>query len=615
MAAVNVKERKSGLALKRLEQARHLSRSDKAREGMILQLIGKVYQEQGRAVQACEAVEQTLTLFRGAGHQRGQIDSRCLLSELYLSSGRQPEALDQAEEAMRLMRTSQSDTIGEARWRAWLALARAQRALGRTQEALKSYGVAAGLVEGRRLGYLASDELRIASVAERRAPHREWVDLLMHSGLIGEAFTQMEFSRSRPTLLLLGARWREENQHARLRRDPDRRERFVPAATLQHVQDTWLRPDEVLLEFFLGEPRSFVWLVTTKDVDYAILPGRKTIEAQVHQYLSVVATKPQNRRLEQALSEQRKLAARLCQVLLGRLAERLTPGQRLLVAPDGLLHYLPFETLIRRERYVIEDHEVGYVPSAGVLGLLRQSTGRNSTPTDLELLAFGDPTFGSPPEAEAQGAGIESADDVLRDALSAGGFRLPPLPNSRIEVAAISQLFPAHRRRIYLGATATEEALKGEQLTHCRRLHLATHSLIDERVPARSGVVLTLDDDPAEDGFLEVNEIASLDLNCDLVVLSACQTGRGQVVSGEGVVGLSRAFLTAGARSVAVTLWSVSDLSTADLMKRFYQHLVANQDAGAALRQARLELLESRSALRHPHYWGAFVLVGSPDVK
>jgi CHAT domain-containing protein len=180
-------------------------------------------------------------------------------------------------------------------------------------------------------------------------------------------------------------------------------------------------------------------------------------------------------------------------------------------------------------------------------------------------------------------------------------------------VLAISELFPPERRSLYLGATMTEEALKREPLDRYARLHFATHSLIDERLPARSGVVLTLGKGAEEDGFLEVAEITELRLDCDLVVLSACQTGRGQLARGEGVVGLARAFLYAGSRAVTVSLWSVSDLSTSRFMTSFYRHLAAKLDPAAALRQAKLELLESQKAERHPYYWAPFVLVGNPQ--
>jgi CHAT domain-containing protein len=125
-------------------------------------------------------------------------------------------------------------------------------------------------------------------------------------------------------------------------------------------------------------------------------------------------------------------------------------------------------------------------------------------------------------------------------------------------------------------------------------------------------VVLTLDDDPQEDGALEVGEISELDMDCDLVVLSACQTGRGQLFSGEGIVGLSRAFLRAGARSVVVSLWNVSDISTSQLMKSFYQQLVRGVGNAAALREAKLQMIRSAKEITHPYYWAAFVTIGKP---
>src|SRR5262249_9076416 len=145
-------------------------------------------------------------------------------------------------------------------------------------------------------------------------------------------------------------------------------------------------------------------------------------------------------------------------------------------------------------------------------------------------------------------------------------------------------------QRLYLGALATEQALKREQLSSYRWLHFATHSLIDEQFPTRSGVVLTPDKNPAEDGFLEMNEIAELELDCELVVLSACRTGRGQLATGEGIIGLARAFLYAGAQAVAVSLWDVSDAASAQFMSGFYRHLTASSSA-SALRQAKLALL------------------------
>jgi CHAT domain-containing protein len=144
-------------------------------------------------------------------------------------------------------------------------------------------------------------------------------------------------------------------------------------------------------------------------------------------------------------------------------------------------------------------------------------------------------------------------------------------------------------------------------------LHLATHGLVDERFPSRSGILLTLDRDPAEDGFLDLEEIAGLEMGCELVVLSACQTGRGRLTGGEGVVGLARAFFYAGAHSVVVSLWNISDISGASFMRRFYSHLREKRNPVAALSQAKMEMIRSDKPERHPYYWSSFVIVGQSE--
>jgi CHAT domain-containing protein len=164
---------------------------------------------------------------------------------------------------------------------------------------------------------------------------------------------------------------------------------------------------------------------------------------------------------------------------------------------------------------------------------------------------------------------------------------------------------------LYLGRDSTEKAFKQEPLNKYKWIHLATHSLIDEQDPGRSAVVLALDGSNEEDGFLRATEIAGLDLDCDMVILSACETGRGRLMSGEGIIGLSRSFFIAGARSVVVSQWAVSDISTAQLMKDFYQELVNGAAKPAALREAKLRMLHSGSETRHPYYWAPFVVIGA----
>ena len=162
-----------------------------------------------------------------------------------------------------------------------------------------------------------------------------------------------------------------------------------------------------------------------------------------------------------------------------------------------------------------------------------------------------------------------------------------------------------------LGADASESALKHERLTAYRRLHLAAHAVLDEEFPARSGIVLSAKDPGGEDGILRAGEIFNLEMDADLVVLSACKTGLGKTVRGEGMVGLTRAFLYAGARRVVVSLWEVNDLAVPDLMVEFYRGLREGLAPADALRRAKVSFLKSDTAgYRHPYYWAGFVVVG-----
>jgi CHAT domain-containing protein len=225
-----------------------------------------------------------------------------------------------------------------------------------------------------------------------------------------------------------------------------------------------------------------------------------------------------------------------------------------------------------------------------------------------ELLAYGDPDYGQP-------NGEASPATLVRSLYRNAGFRFSRLPNTRREVETIAKQFEPGRRRVRLGAEATEASLKADRLVDYRRIHLAAHAALDERLPTRSGVVLTLKHPGAstEDGVLRLEEIAALRLDADLVVLSACQTGLGAHRKGEGLFGLSRAFLQAGARRVVMTLWEVNDAATADLMSDLYRHLASGLPAATAVREAKLSMLRSdRLPYRHPYYWAPFALTGLP---
>lgn len=673
LAAIYYQSRDLQHSLASIEQARQLNRQtgDAEMEAALLHLTGRISTEQGLTDEALLALDAAYALYQRTGGNAGeQSQVLCSMSDLYRSVGQCQAALDHAQRAVDLadslakQATNSADkrTAWNWRWPAWFARARALRALGKKTLATQSYFRAVNYLEAFWITRASLTDVGAIVYGEKRqALYQEYADLLIEQGSINEGFNVTEQAKSRVLLGLIKSRrtatpeimmdqsgkltelsrsiaslrtqllasslsirqrtktereieelelaLEETQAEAEMKQAGNRIAWFQPV-TVEQVRQK-LNPDkECVLEFFLGERHSFAWLVTSNDVSLEILPGRQEIEKAVAPFLEAINTKPNNLYLERRLTKQQELAEKLCDQLLRQLAERLAPGKRLIVVPDGILYYLPFETLRHNGRYLVEDHDISYLPSSGLLELLRDSENQAEAVDKQDLLAVGDPLFS--PEGVKPGRGSDGI-AVTRQALSAmDGFRLNALPRSSEEVKEIAKLFAPDRCRVLLGKASTEEAVKAALLQRYKYLHFATHGLLNERNPSRAAIVLTLDTDPQEDGFLEVGEIARLDLDCDLVVLSACQTGRGQLFSGEGVVGLSRAFLYAGARSVVVSLWNVSDVSTSELMKNFYQHLISNMGNTAALREAKLQMLRSGTETRHPYYWAPFIVVGKP---
>ncbi|HJQ22282.1 MAG TPA: CHAT domain-containing protein [Blastocatellia bacterium] len=553
--------------------------------------------------------------------------------------------------------------VWRLQWPVRLSLARAARAVGDKEKARKAYLIATGNVMGLVIGWgltNASESSAIALLEEAQVAYREYVDLLMEMGRFTDAYENADSAKGQLTLYRIAKRRKSPppisgEQPAGLAQrtqaitalrlqlldpslSPERQaplQRAIEAAEadiqamrlrseLQHSRDyrVWSAPANVeemqkltaqgqpaLAEFLLGEDRSYIWLFSRGHFLHATLPPRRQIEQAVRDYLALLTNPPGALSIDRDIAKIRERGATLFNMLFGTLAEQLEPGQPLIIVADGLLHYLPFGALVHGGHYLIQDHDTIYNPSASILRLWQASAPRVGGPP-MELLAIGDPVFA--PEAITGGAKkpFIASNSRAQQRAAAAGSPFASLPRTRDEVEDIANLFPAARRKVLLGREGTEAAFKREVAGHYRRLHFATHSWIDEKQPWHSAVVLTPGD--AEDGLLDVNEISRLDLDCDLVVVSACQTGRGQLLSGEGIIGLSRAFLCAGARTVVVSLWNVSDNSTSQLMKDFYARLTGGLSNAAALREAKLRMLGSNKVTRHPYYWASFIMVGKP---
>jgi CHAT domain-containing protein/Tfp pilus assembly protein PilF len=380
---------------------------------------------------------------------------------------------------------------------------------------------------------------------------------------------------------------------------------------LPEVQET-LGEGSLLLEYLVGESGSFLFAIRKRDYKVARLPAAPQLRDDVRRLREAVS-RPERAALASYVSAARRLYDELMLP-----AKALTEGAlEILVVPDDVLHYLPFELLLKSTGaalrpdprglpYLVRDHRIGYLPAAGLLPAISVE-GREAPAKDL--LALGDPSYDrSAPPAD------DSIEPAARGAFDgAEPWKLRRLAHSREEVTRIAELYPEGRTDLLLGEDATEANLTANgRLSRYRIVHLAAHGLLNESRPQFSGVVVSLPSGPSpEDGLLQAYEIFNLELNAELVVLSACETGLGKEIHGEGIVGLTRAFLYAGASAVVVSLWKVADASTSELMVRFHQHLNGGGSGSEALRRAQLDLVE-KGAFAHPYYWAPFVLVGMP---
>jgi CHAT domain-containing protein len=374
-------------------------------------------------------------------------------------------------------------------------------------------------------------------------------------------------------------------------------------SSIARVQKEYLDGRSALLEYSVGEDRSYLLFITSSDAQLFELPGRSVLEDSLKGYLKSLSFPSHGPFMGAAASE------RISRALIFPLQCASQKNvDTLIIVPDGILHFLPFETLKviseGKATYLIEKYKVSYCLSATSLSILRQKTS-DRTVTKY-LLAFGAPVI---QETNAPSDDREkSRTEIWREIYTRDGFSFSSLPFSKKEVNTISRYFPEERRDIFIEKGASEAALKNLPLGEYEIIHFACHGFLDKRYCFRSALVLSPDAQQDEDGFLQAREIYGLRMDAKLVVLSACQSGNGALENGEGLVGLTRTFFYAGAHSVLSSIWSVNDESTAGLMDNFYASLVQGLNTSGALREAKLQMLNSTRS--HPFYWAGFLLNG-----
>lgn len=428
--------------------------------------------------------------------------------------------------------------------------------------------------------------------------------------------------------------------------------------SLAEVQQKVLDDNTVLLEYSLGPDASYVWAVSKTEATLRKLPARTALDKLATDLRAQLIPAKLQRRIvgiDVAADSQRGLgvsatpfaedaaafvaaSSALYKAVVEPVA-RMTGEKRLLIAADGALNYVPFEALVKSSEsgdytsvpYLIKTNEIVYAPSASVIGAIRQ---QQRPQVGSSVLVLADPVFNSGDTrargaavsstvaADTRGLGIQSAlsdvsgqEPAPMDPAKMQGLALARLAGTRSEAEEIVKLTKTAggQADVWLDLDASEDNLEARDVRKYRVLHIATHGLLNAERPQFTGLVLSLVGNKTEDGFLRTDEVFNLKLGSPLVILSACETGLGKEKRGEGVMGLTRAFIYAGAPTVGVSLWSVADKSTAELMTDFYKRLLTTGATparpSAAMREAQLAMIAGKK-YSAPFYWAPFVLVG-----
>jgi CHAT domain-containing protein/Tfp pilus assembly protein PilF len=674
--------------------------------------IGVAYQSLGETQKALEKYNEALPISRAIDDR--EIEARTLhsIGAAHWSLGETQKALEKYNEALSIRRAV-SDRNGEAA--TLLGLARVYQQHGNLPQARQAIEQAVDIIESLRTN-IASQELRATYFASQQDFYQSYVDILMHirkqnpsTSIDALALAVSERARARSLLELLTearADIRQGVDDSLLERERSLQRllnskaaaqfallnrKHTPAQaeaaakeldsisskyeelraqirarspryaaltqpqplSLSEIQQQVLDPDTLLLEYWLGDDASYLFLVSQTSITSHPLPKRAEIEAaarRVRELLTAAQPRPGDTeakyqaRVKEARESYWTQAGELSRMLLGPVASQLGK-KRLAIVADGALQYIPFAALPApsaendekrntgaEPQPLFVEHEIVNLPSASTLATLRRETAGRK-PAEKSIAVLADPVFADDDTRVRRNVGKSGAKEkskladsdekdiasrqVLRSGretgviAAEGGFGR--LLSSRREAAAISALVPERDRMQALDFEASRTTALKPELGEYRIVHFATHGILNNIHPELSGIVLSLVDESGkqQDGFLRLQDIYNMKLSAELVALSACRTGLGKEIKGEGLIGLTRGFMYAGAPRIVASLWKVDDLATSELMKRFYQGLLGPERLrpAGALRQAQLSIWKQKQ-WKAPYYWAAFVLQG-----
>jgi CHAT domain-containing protein/Tfp pilus assembly protein PilF len=659
--------------------------------------ITTLHESPDKRQQALENLQRALDVAEEIGDRVSEARAFCYIGLIYSEIGMYEQALRHSKQALAI---AQDIDIHDIAWLSLYIIGVAFESQGKYDEALKYYVRAIDVIETTRRA-MKSDIYRISFLEHWIFAYDSMIELLLKrhvqdrgAGYDRRAFYYAEKRKARAFLdLLVEASAniregiapellkRETRIHARrsdiqsrmqtanttaeererlqkelekvkedllflkqeiMEKNPKYAEIQYPRTVNVEEIQPLLDDGTILLEYYIAEKKSALWAITKTDIQVFDLPSRNVLKEQVEKYRASLTmpiwddkTAEEHQKLGVLLYDELfKLAANAFLV-----ADAFPNYNKVIIVPDGVLHYLPFETLImtkspphvhngtdtKTNHYLIKDYVIRYVPSASVIAAikeLRQDADRDTTKQE-ELLAFGDPIF------DVSDRSAVPQIDIKRS-FEERGFKFSRLAHTSEEVRKIAKTLGIRlpSRNIRLRGDACEKAVKEIDLRKYKKIHFATHSILSDDVEwiNQPAVVLSLvGNEEGYDGFLQMDEIFNLKMDADMVVLSSCNTALGEEADGEGMIGLTRAFMYAGTPSVVVSLWKVADKSTAKLMEKFYRNLKNGMTKSDALRKAKLELMEMEEAdeelskkvgmpvtisYASPCYWAPFVLIG-----
>jgi len=603
------------------------------------------YEATNRYVSAEAFYRRSLETYQAAHNLYGEATALKHLGRLQAKRGRYSQAIAFLESANSLeVKLGEVEEIAEIQYE----LARADLRLHRLEEAKSAIEKTIDIVEKQRMSISHFDS-RASYFAAVHAYYALYIEILMAldpkepgRGFAEKAFDASERSRARSLLDLLTSSAQDAPCEELLERQLHPRSQPEvatareagspsPTLTLKEVQAEIEPEDTVLLEYALGDEKSYVWALEHDQIAVHELPQSERIRKLVQSFRQALVP-PQLKAGESASDYQARVrrqeqsykayARQLSRLLLGPV--ELAGAKRVLIVPDGSLQYVPFAALPipvsgSGEQLLINRYEVDVLPSASVLGTLRKTASKRAPPTATAVI-FADPVFEADDPRVLTNRGTSGGRQERPAALTRaildikGSQYIPRLQASRDEANAIANVLHSRDSQavhVSLDFAASRDFVLRDGLTRFRLVHFATHGIVDPRRPEMSGLILSLIDKNGrkQDGYLRLGDIYNLKLSADLVVLSSCESALGKDLEAEGIIGLPRGFLYAGAKSVIASLWKVNDEATAKLMAGLYARIKRGESPSSALRGAQLEMVHDEQWSK-PYYWAAFALQG-----